>query len=444
MPVNCDELKFFYDLTYEKDGIIAHEQQIFDEIFTLIRNAKKYILIDMFLFNSYIEKKSTPHRLLCQELTDLLILKKRTLPNLKVDFITDPINTVYGGTQNKQIQELKNAKVNVIITNLIYLRDSNPIYSFIWRLFFKKFGNSNKASWLKHPFSDFEQKVSLRSYLTMINFKANHRKIIIADNNKKMTAIITSANSHDGSSAHSNIALSITGNFWQNIFLSESEVAKMSGYKLQNPLIFKEINIFKKYKNLKLLTEKNIKKELLNKINGTKIGDEIFIAIFYLSDRNIISSLIKASARDVKIKLVLDPNKDAFGYKKNGIPNRPVASILRKKSNNKIKIRWYNTNGEQFHTKLIFIKKQIGKNYIILGSANLTRRNLENYNLELDVMITGDNNDVSIKNIYNYSKMIWENRDNKNYTIDYKKYMDNSFFKIALYYLQETSGISSF
>ena len=44
---------FLYDLTYESNGgTIELDQSIFDTLFNLIENAERYILIDMFLFNS--------------------------------------------------------------------------------------------------------------------------------------------------------------------------------------------------------------------------------------------------------------------------------------------------------------------------------------------------------------------------------------------------------
>ena len=61
--------------------------------------------------------------------------------------------------------------------------------------------------------------------------------------------------------------------------------------------------------------------------------------MFYLSNRDIVKSLLDASQRGVDVKLILDPNKDAFGMEKDGVPNRPVAHELVKKSKGKIQIR---------------------------------------------------------------------------------------------------------
>jgi len=52
--VGAGDIEFLVDLTYKNTvGKTVHEQEIFDTIFTLIDNAHNYILIDMFLFNSY-------------------------------------------------------------------------------------------------------------------------------------------------------------------------------------------------------------------------------------------------------------------------------------------------------------------------------------------------------------------------------------------------------
>lgn len=444
VPINENDIEFLFDLTYQnQNGEKISEQQIFSEVFSLIENSNQYILLDFFLFNSFTAKDSAPYRDLAQEMTEKIIAKKKTNPDIKIDFITDPINSVYGGSQNKQIEELKKNGVNVIITDITQLRDSNPIYSALWRTFFKWFGNSNQFQWVKHPFSDKEGRVSLRSYLAMFNFKANHRKVILADNQGELATIIASANPHSGSSSHSNVAWKIKGDLGKYIYETESGVAKFSKGKLQALPIFPQNSTEKNY-TATLLTEKAIKKNLLEKINQTQGAEnKILMAMFYLSDKDILSALKNASERNVKIKLILDPNKDAFGYQKNGVPNRPVASWLKKDSNDKIDIRWYDTHGEQFHSKLTFIKSKT-ESSIFLGSANLTRRNLENYNLEMNVMTTGEISSPLEQKVENYFNRIWQNENNQNYTANYEKYQDDSFFKKVLYELQESSGVSSF
>ena len=113
------DIAFLYDLTYRGDnGEIKSEQKIFDAVFSIIDNAQKYILIDMFLFNSYMGQANGDFRALSKELTSKLIQKKREISDIKIDFITDPINIVYGGANSAEIDSLKNNGINIVITNL--------------------------------------------------------------------------------------------------------------------------------------------------------------------------------------------------------------------------------------------------------------------------------------------------------------------------------------
>ena len=245
----------------------------------------------------------------------------------------------------------------MIVTNLKALPDSNPIYSAFWRTFIQWFGNSKRNGLIPHPFTGGKPKVTLRSYLDMLNFKANHRKVFMADPAGKAVVILTSANPHDGSSAHSNVALKITGNIWQDVYAAEAAVARLSGHQLQGARLEIDEGVRRAAGHAKIvfLTENRIKKELIARIRQTTADDEIRMALFYLAERQIIEALVDASERGVHIKVILDPNKDAFGFEKIGVPNRPVAAELLNASSGKIKVRWYDTHGEQFHTKLALI-----------------------------------------------------------------------------------------
>ena len=445
--VGPKDIEFLVDLTYKNTaGETVHEQEIFDTIFTLIDNARKYILIDMFLFNSYQGKAEKAYRRLCFELMTRLVEKKKRIPSIKIDFITDPVNNVYGGVKSKEIELMRKAEINVIYTDLNKLRDSNLLYSPIWRIFIQWFGNSDRGGIFKHPFSEDEPGVTLRSYLSLLNYKANHRKVVLADNRGTWTTVITSANPHDGSSAHSNIALKITGNFCREIYSAEKSIATFSRGKLHD-IVFEyanrgtpgQTNCVSVY----LVTEKKIQDELIRQLEGLGPGDRISMAVFYLSDRDIIQALLRAAQAGAEVKIILDPSKDAFGREKNGIPNQPVAYELMKKSNGKIKIRWYHTHGEQFHTKLTLVEKQNGTAVAVLGSANLTRKNIENFNLELDVKVLGTSSSGVIRKIKQYFDRVWYNKGG-HYTVDYKSYEDRSLSKTFLYRLYESTGISTF
>ncbi|MGD9227749.1 MAG: phospholipase D-like domain-containing protein, partial [Desulfobacterales bacterium] len=354
-------------------------------------------------------------------------------------------NTVYGGAINTEIEKLKSVGVNVIVTDLKALPDSNPIYSAFWRTFIQWFGNSSSYGLIPHPFTGGNPKVTLRSYFDMLNFKANHRKVFMADQKENAAVILTSGNPHDGSSAHSNVALKITGKLWQDVYTAEAAVAKLSGRELHRPPQGRDENIEPKAEHAKIvfLTENQIKKALLARIRETIANDEIHMALFYLADRQVIKALVKASERGAHIKIILDPNKDAFGFEKIGVPNRPVAVELLKRSSGKIMVRWYDTHGEQFHSKLAIIKH--GKlASLLLGSANFTRRNLNNYNLEANVLVATEADAHFIKAAVDYFDRIWNNRDGKYYTVSYEAYKDESALKRIIYLIQEYAGLSSF
>lgn len=445
--VNSDDLDFLRDLTFvNNQNRWQSEQEIFDTVFKYLEQAEQYILVDMFLFNDFTGQEATIHRKLSAELVERLLAKKNNQPDIMIDVIVDPINTVYGGFENRQLDLLAAAGVNVIVTDLRPLRDDNPLYSAAWRLFFSVFGNSTHG-WLPHPFDKSGKKVSLRSYLAMLNFKANHRKVFVMDNQGELVSIIGSANAHDASSAHANTALVIKGVFGQEVYKSEAAVAVLSANSLQ-PLpqnLLAEKSGANDYAAVSLLTEGRIKQEALAIINGLSDRDRLWLAMFYLSDRQIITALKAAAGRGAEISIILDPSKDAFGYLKNGIPNRQVAAELLKKTAGQIQVRWYKTSGEQFHSKMLLTVNQREQSaQLLIGSANLTKRNIGNFNLETDVKVAGRSDLPLFVEVLDYFQALWTNADGHSYTDNYETYQDNFWWRTIFYRLQEATGVSSF
>lgn len=172
-------MRFLSDTSYIGSDNQRHlEQSIFDEIFAMIETAEHFVLVDMFLFNAFQGKVREKHRALSAELTERLLAQKQRFPDLQAHLITDPINTVYGGQHADHLERLEQAGITVTLTRLEALRDSNPLYSSIWRTFLSHWG-TNTGDTLANPLGD--GRISLRSFLILPNFKANHRKLIIAD-----------------------------------------------------------------------------------------------------------------------------------------------------------------------------------------------------------------------------------------------------------------------
>ena len=449
--VDDGDISFFADTTFvDSSGTRHSDQHIFDDVFSMIKNAREYILIDAFLYNAYQGASPETTRALSGELTTLLLQKKKALPDIAITVITDPINEVYGGEISEQFEQLRVAGINVVTTDLTKLRDSNPLYSGFWRTTIWWFGNSSEGGSLPHPFQSGGKKISVRSWLTLFNFKANHRKLVVADggapSSKEFSTLIMSANPHDGSSAHGNIAIKVSGDFYRDVVSSESSVASFSGNTLPALSTTSTSRAGTGETTVQLLTEGAIQDHFLETLKKLGSGDRVDMAMFYLSERSIVNELIRAAKRGVSIRLVLDPNKDAFGHKKNGVPNRPVADELVSESEKPsvpIQIRWCDTHGEQCHAKLTLIEHHGGYE-MIGGSANLTRRNIADYNLETNIAVESTEKIKAIADAYDYFETIWNNRGGAVYTADYSHYEDDAFYKKVMYRVMEFTGLSSF
>jgi phosphatidylserine/phosphatidylglycerophosphate/cardiolipin synthase-like enzyme len=301
--------------------------------------------------------------------------------------------------------------------------------------------------------------VTFRSWARLLNFKANHRKVVIADNGAgDLVGIVSSANPHDASSAHSNVAIKITGDAIRPLLESEIEVARFSGWRGNlRPHEAADVRPAPPFvlgapspapidqAAVEVLTEGAIRRRIVERIEATRRGDAIDVAVFYLSERSIVEGLLEAADRGVAVQLILDPNKDAFGRTKSGIPNRPMASELVAASDGAIKVRWYRTRGEQFHTKLLAVRS-VDRYWFTAGSANLTRRNIENFNLEANVAIEVSAESPLARDVQAYFDLLWNNGDGANmeYTTDFATWADPKQSSYWLYRLMEASGLSTF
>jgi len=439
--VPASSIAFFNDRTFiNKSNELTSDQRIFDSMMLLIDDAKEFIMIDMFLINDFKGTESIAHRSLSSELMQKLINKKNDNKNMKVIVITDPINTAYGSDPSEQLQQMEDAGITVITTDLEPLRESNFIYAGLYQIFFQWWGNSENGH-VAHPL-DSGKKSTIRTYLHLANFKANHRKtMLLDDGNGHFISMITSFNPHDGSSRHSNVAILVKDGIWKDLYQTESAVAAMSNKPLQ-PLQFEKFTEEKGLAEVQLLTENAIKRSLLSELRQVQENDEVNIAMFYLSDTDVIEALLKASERKATIRIILDPNKEAFGHEKNGIPNRAAANLLFERSHGRIEVKWYDTHGEQFHTKFIMIKRN-GKVILFVGSANLTRRNLDNFNLETDVKLSVDERAPIAKQVNEYFENVWGNKG-YNYVVPFITYRDDSLKGYILLYIQEELGLGTF
>ncbi|MDQ0208216.1 phospholipase D-like domain-containing protein [Alkalicoccobacillus murimartini] len=431
------EPTFLKDLAYEQDQERMFDEEIFTYIKEMIQSADDFVLFDMFLFNNlYAEEDNFPA--LAKEMSDELINKKQNDPHVNITVITDPVNTMYSAIFPEHLQNLTDADIPVIISDLDTLRDSNPLYSGIYRMFFQ-WGTLEWVGGLPNPLGSNGEDVTLHSYLTSLNGKANHRKVIISDGE----GLISSGNPHDASAYHNNTAIAFKGGLVDDLLITEEAVANYSANQSittndpSSEPSDEESDVYGQ-----ILTESKIHERALSMINEAAEGDTIWIGLLYLSESNICDALVYAANRNVSVQIILDQNIESFGNKKIGLPNKPVAYQLLDQTDDNLQIRWYESDKEQYHPKLLFLDSDDSAQ-ILSGSANFTRRNLEDLNLETNIYLSAEPDAEIANDIRTYFERIWSNEDGI-YTADYETHKDESLWLRAIFTVQKLTKLSTF
>lgn len=433
----AETVTFYRDLTTTANGDRTLDHEIFDRVHELINEAEDFIVIDMFMMDGRVsEDKGYPD--LSGNLMEELIKKKQENKDMPIIFITDPFNTGYGSYKGEWLEPMKEVGIDVIITNLEPLRDPTPLYSSAWRMGPMYLGQSGEG-WIMNPFVDGGPEMTVRSYLALANVKANHRKAVITDQH----ALILSANAHNESGFHSNVAYEVSGPIIEDMLKAEEAVAKMSGYTERFPAFDATEMDTKGSLSVSYTTEGETLNQVIRAIEKTESGDEIWLAMFYLSEPNIVQALTDAAKKGVKVSMILDPNETAFGNKKTGLPNRPVINEMNENTNEEINVRWYNVDIEQYHPKMMFIKRT-DEGTIISGSANFTMRNMKNYNLENNLTITGPLSAEVMTDTEQYFDDLWHN-NGAEYTVPLEEFQDTlSFWQRGVYWLQKTLKLTTY
>lgn len=493
---------FHYDLTYlDKDGNIKYDRKIWDATYEVVDNAKDYLIIEMFLFNDIYNKDVDKFPEFAKEYTRRLIKKKMENPNLKVYVLSDENNDLYGAFEHPLITEMKNAGIDVITVDIYKLKDTFPWYSPIWRSVIKPFGNPQNKGWIPNFYGPMWPKLTLRNLFRALNVKADHRKIFLNEDK----VVIASANIHDPSYFHENVAISADGEITKDVLNDLQLVAKFSGgnidisseSEIKKPISVKQSEKsepeFKEDENLKTDLQKQVEKIEKNKenfvekgtkdffetgklskkenilqndelandyklqfeseamigknldkdIDSLKAGDEILMGMYFLADKPVIDRLIKAANRGVKVRIIFDRSRDAFGMSTNGLPNKPVSKKLKKKTRNKIEIKWYFTNNEQYHTKIMLMKKTDGSVIIHTGSANYIKKNIRGYIMDANFRILTDKDSKLTKDVYDYFNRLWENKDGL-FTINFDDEPTTKASQDFMYKILDAAQLGSF
>jgi hypothetical protein len=316
-----------------------------------------------------------------QELTQHLLARKRARPNLRIVLVTDPGNEAFGGTPLQTLTSLEESGIIVARVRLERLRDSNPLYSGLWRLMF---------GWWSDPFDETPGRVTLPAWSRMRNFKADQRQLVVADDGSGgWTAAIGPAGASAG--------LILRGSLARSMIAGELQIAAWSAdddrLPAGPPMDGRGVGSI----DARFLTEGAIETALLDAIAAAGSGDEISIAVQNWSDRRLVAAALGAAGRGARLQVLLARNR---------MPNQAVAGELLDGGGGHIEVRWCPSGTEASLPKLLVVQHR-NDLWMNFGSANFTRRNLGDLNLESSVELRMPARAAPARAVTEYFSKLW-------------------------------------
>jgi hypothetical protein len=346
------------------------------------------------------------------ELAQHLLARKRARPTLKIVVVTDSRNQAFGGTPSQTLTSLEEAGIVVARARLDRLRDSNPLYSGLWRLL---------LGWWSDPFDEVPGQVTLPAWSRMQNFKADQRQLLVADDGAGgWTNIVAAAGAPAG--------LILRGPMARAIVTSELQIAAWSTdddrLPVGLPMGGRGIGSI----DARFLTEGAVESALLDAIAAAGSGDHIDIAVENLSERRLIAAALRAAQRGARLQVLLARNR---------IPNQAVAGELLRDGGGRIEVRWSPIPPGAAYPKLLVVRHRTDL-WMNWGSANFTRRCLADLNLEASVELRMPARSAPARAVTDYFAKAWSNA-----AADPQP-LDDSSAAYWQYRLAEATGLSSF
>jgi hypothetical protein len=446
-PVPTGNVAFLDDITGADaygHGFSSHA--IFDAMLRNIGAARGLVVLDCHLCNDMHRNAAdaiatlTP---MAAQLVDALLARKAAVPELQVLVIADPINGLYGAGPAGDFARLRAAGIQVVTADLAALRDRNFLIAEPWRLTLKWWSHSDGGGgWLPNPFSDTGPPLTVRAWAQLANLKSSDRRVLIADDGHGvLTALAGTAEPAMSSSIHTVTALAVSGPVVRPLLNSELTLARgfgWSGTMVLPPTAPQGAGAG--MLNFQWLAEGAIRDALLQHIAAATDGDNIDIATDSLSERALIDALLAASRRGVAVRMILDPQKSSLLW---GRANQSVGSEMIAASDGRIHVAWYRTHSEQFRAALVLIHGA-GPTWMLTGSASLTRRDLDDYDLALDAALSGPATAAPVLSAQEFFDTLWNERGPPGieYTADADAWADPSQLRYWAYRLMELVGVS--
>jgi hypothetical protein len=295
---------------------------------------------------------------LTADLAQHLLARKHARPNINIVVLTDPAHQAFGGTPAPILAALEQSGIIVSRVRLTRLRDSNPLYSGLWRLL---------AGWWSDPFEEPPERITLATRLRMQNGKADQRQLTVADDGSGgWVAVLAPTGAAAGVTLRGAVARAMIASELQIAAWSTDDDRLPAG----PPLEGRGVGAI----DVRFLTEGAIAAALLDDISAAGDGDAISIAVETLADRRLIAALLAAAGRGAHLQVLLRASR---------MPNASAAGELTQGGGGRIQVRRH-PDPAGSHPKLLLVRHRADSS-LTVGSANFTRRNLDDLNLEADV-----------------------------------------------------------
>ncbi len=428
-------------------GFSSHT--IFEAMLRNIGAARRLVVLDCHLctdLHRNVPDAIAPLTPLASQLVDALLAARAATPQLQILVIADPVNDLYGSAPAPELARLRAAGVELVTADLSQLRDRNVLYSPPWRATLKWWSQGPAGGgWLPNPYSDEGPRFTARAWAQLANLKSSDRRVLITDDGHGgLTALVGTTQPAMATSTDTVTGLQVHGPAVAPLLDSELDLAHAFGWR--GALSLSEADAAGPAAadsgavELKWLGEGALREALLEHISAATAADTIDIASESLSDRGLIGALLAASHRGTTVRMVLDPRRSASLWDSG---NQTVASELIAASDGHIHLAWYRTHNEQFRAALILIHGA-GPTWMATGSASLTRRDLGDYDLALDAVLTAPPAAAPVAGAQAFFDTLWNDRGPPGieYTADADTWADPSQLRYWAFRLMELLGVS--
>jgi hypothetical protein len=455
----AEQIKFLRDLsTADATGAPLNERQIDAELSGMIARAREIVVLDAGLFGDLPAAGPRASRLriaptIAAALSDALLKAKQDQPALQVLMLIDPASIDLSVAPGP-IERLRSGGIDVVSVATGRLRAPDAPFVAFWQLCCGWWSHGRGAGSWPNPIGVGSAGVAMGLWGRTPPYQRSHRQLIVADDGSgTLEGMIFSRPLNAEAALHSATALRVSGAALDATLESEFAVAQFSGWSGGGAMQARAQRLIERQRQgpnnapvapgarARVVSESMIGESLVALIDATGRHDSIDVAALYLCERDLVRALLDAARRGVAVRVLLDPDKDGYGYDRSGLPNRVVASELVANSDGAVRVRWYRTHGEQFSAGFVLIRGG-AHSWLAVGTSDFSRRDLDDFNLAAAFIAELPPTAGAALEALTWFDTLWFNRaaGGVEYTSDADVYADASQLHYWQYRLLEAAG----